>query len=217
MSYFKDVRVGDSVATIYVEDYLPPFPRTCMIKNQGSSTIYFNGQPILGGHTVAQVVNSTDSNDKLLSDLADLIETYDKHREKKQYNNPYRYAPYGGFDDEDEEIEYEMLHDLLNGKDLDQVAKNYGYSRSFMESDEQFRRRIVKDIRGNTPPPIPGEEKKREPKDGDPIEWHAGHNVVDVKIGPANCIKYKYCRDCKVEVSETKTPSYKGPGFGLGF
>lgn len=50
------------------------------------------------------------------------------------------------------------------------------------------------------PPPIPKKEK-REPKDGDPIEWHAGHEIVKAQAGNKS---YWYCRTCKVEVKKTE-------------
>lgn len=59
-------------------------------------------------------------------------------------------------------------------------------------------------------PPIPNVEEDRVAKDGDPIEWHENHNVVNTAAGsPGNEIKYSYCRDCKVEVKKNvKVPTY---------
>ena len=43
--------------------------------------------------------------------------------------------------------------------------------------------------------------KEHIPKDGDPIIKHSGHEIVTAQ---ANGEAYKYCRTCKVEVTEMK-------------
>ena len=91
----------------------------------------------------------------------------------------------------------------------DKFWKLAGTTSSEEELLEEFEKMLVKEF-PNEPvkfpldkelelPPLP-KEADSTPKDGDAYELHKDHNVITSSAGGES---YKYCKDCKVEVTDT--------------
>lgn len=76
--------------------------------------------------------------------------------------------------------------DTATGDHLDRLAELHGLRRTTAETDDSFRTRTLKAAKSWTN----SEEKKSA---------HEGHEVVENYAGGK---PFKYCRNCKVEVSE---------------